>query len=508
MPILQPDERLTSSLLGDCYPYWWQATDGSVSWAPFAHQAVEQIPEERRTLDPVSVMAIMSFQHLAVDRTMVQGLQRVPWLGEVDGRGEVRYASAPPHGSRRASTETIADGLSVRLREELRGHCDGHDRVYVLLSGGMDSRVLSAALKSLQDAGEIDAEIEAVTWGTEGCRDVHYARRICDHLGWNWNYAPLTSSTYRDAFERGAIRLGAEIDPKHLHRMDWFEENAPQNSMVLAASYGDMVGRAEFSHHHITALPPLEARDRNRLILPSVRRLAAEKLREDLQSIRGRYGCRSELGWLEIGRHVSYTRRHLCNTLCIINQSRKIEQAFVSPEVFGYMWQFAPECRNDEVYAHLLRQLDPKLLDVAWARTGGRYDSGEGGDELDVDFHRYGYWLRTELADQLGEWLFGDDTIADLEVFDLDQLRWMYDDWRRERPEDNTLLCTQLSWIATLAIFAREFSIGPPNYDRRPDVTPSVVLEDEAMRRAARASQRARRVSRPWRMKLRSVIGR
>lgn len=500
MPVLCNDKRLSTNLLGDSYPYWWIA-DGDVHWANFADEAMEEFPVDQRRIDPVAVLSILSFEYICLDRTLVQGLSRLPWLGAIDASGVVRFAEAPPHGNRQASAEEIADGFYRRYRRELLDYIEGYDHIYLLLSGGMDSRVMAGTLRQLQREGRVDTPIAAVTWGVEDCRDVVYARQLAEHFGWDWHYAPLTSETYWDNFELGATVLGAENDPKHLHRMDWFE-NAIPNSVVLAASYGDSVGRAEFSSRHLLDIQPLEPNDRSRLLAPNIYSRVRSKLLADIQRIRTRHGARSNRGWLEIERQCHYMRRHLCATMDIINRWTDLKQSFVTPEVFGYLWSFDPKCRTDEVYTQLLRKLDSALLDVPWARTGTRYDGSD--DNVDRQhrraFHRYGYWLRTDHADKICDLLF-DGTLRRLKIFDIDQVRWMFHDWQRERPQDDTSLCTQISSLAALSIFADRFELQEcePVTDSS---GPKDRIEGVTRRQLARLSQMGRRVSRPWRMRI------
>lgn len=501
MTVLAPRDCLTSKLLGDEYPYWWRADDGVIHWFRHPEDAVSAMPVEHRTVDPVAVLSLLSFQYVCLDRTMVQGIERLPWLGTIWGTGELEFSPAPPHGMRRIPMEDIAKGLLKKLEGEILRYAEGREVVYVLLSGGMDSRVMAAVIARLQQRGELKAEVETVTWGRPGTRDVVYAERLSNYHGWAWHWAELDDASYWANFEFGAVALGAEVDPKHLHRMDWFR-HARSNSVVLAASYGDSVGRAEFSSLHLSNVPPLTPSDRNRLLRPTVREWAWTRLERDLCALRERHGPRSELGWREVERQAHYMRRMLCHTMCTINRWTRVEQVFVAPEVFGFMWGLDPVLRTNEIYMHMLRELDPLLLELAWARTGARYDTGGGSDTLERDFHRYGLWLRTNHAEDIGELLFGDRTIDRLRLFDMDQLRWMYEDWRRERPADNTSLCTELSSVAALSEFARRFDLSPPQLEHPSPPMLRPRLKGHASKYQARASQKLRRLSRPLRMRI------
>lgn len=501
MPILDPTTNLSSELLGDDYPYWWCDDDGRVHWFRTPEDAIEALPAERRTVDPISVLSLFSFQYICLDRTMVQGVRHLPWLSTLWGTGELQFLPAPHHDQRQMPIEEVAASFLERLEAEILRYVRSYERAYLLLSGGMDSRVMAAVVARLEARGEFDATVEAVTWGEANSRDVVYAERLADHYGWQWHWAELDEARYWANFQFGAVALGAEVDPKHLHRMDWFREAEP-NSVVLAASYGDSVGRAEFSSIHLNDLPPLVPSDRNRLLRPEVREWAWPGLEEDILAPRQRHGTRGELGWLEIERQAHYMRRMLNHAMCVINRWTHVEQVFVAPDVYGFMWGLDPSLRTDEVYVRMLRQVDPTMLEVAWARTGARYDTGEGSDDLAKSFHRYGLWLRRDHADDIGELIFGDPTVERLRLFDMDQLRWMYDEWTRERPADNTSLSTQMSSIASLSILARRFEISAPRFDHPSEPAMARWIAARVRRSGARVSQKVRRLSRPLRMRL------
>jgi hypothetical protein len=78
----------------------------------------------------------------------------------------------------------------------------------------------------------------------------------------------------------------------------------------------------------------------------------------------------------------------------------------------------------------------------------------------------------------------------------------MYEDWRRERPADNTSLCTELSSVAALSKFARRFDLSPPRLEHPSPPMLRPRLKGHASKYQARASQKLRRLSRPLRMRI------
>jgi asparagine synthase (glutamine-hydrolysing) len=427
---------------------------------------------------------------------LIQGISRTPWLSSVHPSGDIEYHKAPPHGQLCIDSHQFAEEFLRLYRKELLSFVeDHHERIYMLLSGGMDSRVMAATLETLKKSGEVQLPIIAVTWGIEDCRDVVYAHRIAEYLGWEWVHVPLDSESYWRNFEFGAIALGAEVDPKHLHRMDWFK-NVPENSLVLAASYGDSVGRAEFSSVHLSQVQEMRPEDLNRLLLPKVYSEARNQLLNDIGALRRRHGHRSETGWREIERQAHYMRRHLCTVMNTINRWATLRQSFTTPDLFGFVWSLSPSVRKDDLYERLLERLDPTLLDVPWARTGRKYNvaGSISTDDLSKGFHRYGRWLRSDHSEAIAEHLFG-GTLDNLGIFDMKQVQWLYREWLREHLDHDTRLCTQLSFLAALSIYAQSAGIE----GQSPGSKEGFDLRQIALREQARWIQRVKRISRPLR---------
>ncbi len=460
MQTLTHAEELSNLTLGGDYPYWHCPQDAAVEWTLFADEAVKAIPVEERWLDPVAVLSMLCFGYICLDRTLIKGLNRVPWFGIVGPSGNVSYEPAPAHGNKETDPGRLGQMLLEKLREEVAQMCNGHDRIWCLLSGGLDSRVVAGVIRELQRSGDVSGEVHSVTWGREQCRDVVYARRMADHFGWEWHHVPMSTEDYWQNFRRSAEYLGAEVSPAHVHRMDWFSQ-VPRGDLVIAASYGDSVGRAEYSSTHLTALRGLRPFERYEILAPGLLGELLPQLKRDILALRQRHGDRSETGWFEIEQQAHYMRRLIAHVLGLINRWCSIQQAMVSPSVFSVMWAHSPRVRTNAVYAELLERLDPPLLDIPWARTGLPFRDRVSSqpDSLPKDFHEYGLWLKRDHADKLEELLFGSG-LEKLKVFDMNQLHWMFREWKSLDVREYAGLADKLTWIATLAEFVRMYHVG------------------------------------------------
>ena len=119
--------------------------------------------------------------------TLLREVRRQPWLSQTSTNGTVSESFIPPHGLLGGSAKQIGGRLFELMCEEAETVCKDRERIYILLSGGLDSRVVAGVIKHLSDQKRIDCKIEAVTWGLSGCRDVAYGKIVAERLDFDWH---------------------------------------------------------------------------------------------------------------------------------------------------------------------------------------------------------------------------------------------------------------------------------------------------------------------------------
>lgn len=348
--------------------------------------------------DVGAILGMLGFGYACGDRTLAAEVRRQPWLSEALPGGEARLEPIPAHDGHWDSAERIAGRLQALLHEEMAAACRGRSEIYLLLSGGLDSRIAAAIAARAHDAGELPARPVAVTWGHEASRDVVYARAAAGALGLEWIHAPIGPATFLRNVEESAVRLAALVSPTHLHGMTWFE-SAPRDALVLAASYGDSVGRAEFSKRSLVELTPL----RPPRFAPRLRgaALAAGRARieEDLRALRDRAPGAPRHAVCEHEMNGHYLRGVIGHAMSLIGNWCDVYQVFTHPAVYRFVWSLHPALRDDAIYACLLERLHPRAARLPWARTGralrGRTEGRVPG--LRAKFHDYAGWVGGEL---------------------------------------------------------------------------------------------------------------
>ncbi|MGN7381663.1 asparagine synthase-related protein [Paenibacillus sp. SAFN-117] len=456
MKKLMDGQILMQNNVGGLYPYMFKKEDG-IYYSDQCQSAVSLLSEEERVIDEASVYSMLCYGYICGDRTLIRNLFRLPWLTEFHSSGELVHHSVEPYNLEESPPKEIAKQLIAALSKEIREQCQNYDHIYLLLSGGMDSRVVAAILRQLEKNGEIQGRIHAVTWGKNNSRDVVYAQKISELFQWEWHYAELNESYLLSNFELAAVKLGAEISPAHLHRFNWFERLG-KDSIVLAGSYGDSIGRAEYSSVHASRLKPHCPRERYSLLNTELLNDVDAELKKELAQFRARYKEASYEQLNEYEMQAHYLRRMLGNAANLIMNWTHFYQAFTAKEVFTLMWKYRHTVRNDQIYFELLQMIEPKLLDLAWARTGNKYGGDGEGDTLSKKHHDYGLWLRKHCSDFMEEHLFNQQ-MHKLNLFDMKQLAFMYKEWRKEPEAIHSKLGDRLSWITVLSLFVNHYGL-------------------------------------------------
>lgn len=414
-------------------------------------------------LDSTALIAKATLPYLLGDRTLISGFRKAPWLSYPDEKGNWHANSLPCHDIKRPDSEKFVLSLKGALLEEVRSYIKDSKTVGILLSGGMDSRVVAGVVRALQEEMGSSFSVVGLTWGDENSRDVVYARRITERFGWDFKNYSITAATLSENITCMA-RMGAEVSPFHLHAMPQVAKTDGID-VVLAGSYGDSIGRGEFSGRNLKNIESVfpKSLDPFGIIKLDAIKTAKIELLEDLlvkphvdsnTSLTRRY---------EIEQQSHYLRRMLQSCMQVIAKEKQFYQVFTSPAVFGQMWSLDASVRNDDWYKHLLPLLPGDLLSVPWARTGKRYDQpDDSADNYSKGYHAYGYWLRTELKqDVLNK--INSETIRGLGFLNQSGLDYALKAWSQANTKGVNRLDELFSWLASLHDFIEIYEVEKNN---------------------------------------------
>ncbi len=317
------------------------------------------------SLDAAAILGVLSQTAPTGTRTLLQEVHRQQWLHDVESG--TRF-SLPAHSRNWTTPQSMAASMLKLLRREALAAVAGASEIYVLTSGGLDSRVVVAVLASLYREGQLPVKPRCVTWGSSDSRDVIYAQEVARVAGFDWEHIPLHEQTILDNLTHSVEYLGLLSPPNHLHGMLWFER-LPRDAVVLAGSYGDSIGRGEYSGRHLLELESMTAN--NVLHLLSADGLATGRagIRSDLEALRQLAGDRPAYAHFEIQQQGFYMRNMIAHCMGVISRYCRLYQMFTSPEIWEYVWSLHPAVRDDRMYRHLLVTLNPEIASIPWART-------------------------------------------------------------------------------------------------------------------------------------------
>lgn len=453
-----PEWFVTWNHLGSHYPYY---VEGVHRFHMKISSALGELPVERRRIDPVGIVEILSKSYLLGNRTAVCGLQRSPWMGYPDCHGGWKYADIPQHGKAKLPTDDIVARFKEALRRETLDYLTGKKCVGILLSGGLDSRIVAGIVRELQLAGEFTGDVIALTWGLDDSRDVIYTQEIAKRYGWEWLHFPLGPEVLAQNI-RVAGEMGAEFSPIHLHALPQIRK-LNGIDVILAGSYGDSVGRAEYSGRSILRLKRTVPLSLNRfgLIRDEIVRASRASVLQDAYDYRKYVQRNAVYQYRELEQEMHYMRRKLQACMSYVAERIPLFQLFTAPEAFALMWSLDPSIRDDRFYTALLPTLPGGIGSLPWARTGRPLGVPNGPtDRAPKLFHKYGLWLRRDLRTMITQ-LVTSDTIMKLNLFNEQALNRLIKLWPRAQTITTNSIDEIITWMASLAVFVEHYDIQP-----------------------------------------------
>lgn len=444
--------------LGTNFPYYFNSEEPRRFYFSIGEALANQ-DSQKLKIDPVGILQMLSRSYMFGDRTLIDGLRMCPWMARpTEGNGWC-YADVPRHGNAKVNPRSIAITLLDALESEMVGYIGDIGSVGILLSGGLDSRIVAGVLRKLQLEKVFNGDVLAMTWGIEGTRDVEYAKAIASRFGWEWQHYAITAENLRqNIIEAG--KAGAEFAPLHLHAMPMVKK-ARGIDMIVAATYGDGIGKAKYSGRDLTKLAPTIPRSPNRygLVQCDVVSSIGDKIANDVYAYRSRVPRSHEYEYRECEQQIHYLRRKLNPCMMYMNQELKVVQAFTSPQVFSLMWSIDPVYRNSEIYYQLLRLLPGDLGSIPESASGLRVGAKHGiPDQMPQVHHRYGIWLRRELQGFV-ERLVMQGPLLEIGIFNESAVRRLMRIWPKACTITTNSIDEIVSWLASFSVFLTTYGI-------------------------------------------------
>lgn len=443
--------------LGFNNPYYFLNEDKFV-----IHSKLEDVLKNyngERKMDAVAVVEVLNKNFPLADRTVLQNIHKTPWLAKPNSsQTEWEFASIPLHGKAKDDPKTIARQFFDLICEEIVEYTKGKKTVGLLLSGGMDSRMVAGAIDYLKKSNKIDVEVTALTWGNENTRDVIYAQRIAKILNWDWKHYTVKARDLLNNIKETGIR-GCEYSPIHLHAIPQIRETTDLE-VILAGSYGDSIGRAEYGGIHVSNLPKLNDNLLNvgNLINQEVFQSTLPIIQQDIDNYHKLFPAKELYMQNEYDYQLHYMRRQLNPCMELLNEKSNFFQIFTNPNTFRYIWGIDPSLRNDDLYKIMLGFFKTDLSNIPWARTGLKYGSNEGKpDKFSKRHHSYVEIMNFEILDGMKDFALSDG-IKNSGIFNYSSIEELFR-LAKKYPLNSFYYTEKLAWIASVGILIDNYKV-------------------------------------------------
>lgn len=336
-------------------------------------------------IDPVALVLMAAIGELVGDLTPLRTVRLLPAACKI-AIGEKGLTHHPywhyDFGRMKEPAETFrqtAQRTGRLLRHAVRRICNVTPAVGVPLSGGLDSRVLLAAVP---DPGRTPS----FTWGIRGCRDLAYAQAVAAVLG-----SPHRSFEFDGGYLQECAALGVWLTEGQLPCTDFhvlpFVKHVAQRCQVILNGYaGDAVLGGNF------IMPAWRHADRPQEAATALWRwrngAVAETYRGSLLGPRlishGWESARSSFieqyvrspGTTPMDMAMAFlldnrVRRRTSGGTNLMRWAVESDQPFFDNDLFDHLAQLPYAWRfRHRLYVEVLRECFPAAASVRWQRTG------------------------------------------------------------------------------------------------------------------------------------------
>jgi asparagine synthase (glutamine-hydrolysing) len=425
---------------------------------------------ENRKIDTISIIEFINRFYFFGDRTIIKGLYNTPWLSYLKEEQWITDIVLDKKTNINSEKEFMETFLTL-VENEIIDYIGNSKEIGILLSGGMDSRIVAAIINKLNIENKIQVNITALTWGIDSSRDVIYAKRICDLYNWNFKHFDLTPNVLETNIQIAA-QNGCSYSPVHLHAMNAISK-VKDVDLILAGSFGDSIGRAEYSGKHASNITSIGKGLVNKfsLVKHGLYIDNINKTQSDLEQYYIKHPRKNKYSLYELELQIHYMRKELNSCMAIINNKIPLHQVFTSPEVYNFVLNTDLKFRNDRLYYLLLDKVDKRLLNIPWARTGKPYlqDSCKA-DNYSKEYHSYGKWIKHELSKMIENKIYNGN-IEKLNIFNMSTIDNMIKYNKKYGTAKLNRVDELLIWLASLSDMVNLYDIEGVNSKVQNNIT-------------------------------------
>ncbi len=222
------------------FPLYYAQVNGGLIFGSGVRALLAE-PALPRTVDPVTVNQFLVFDHALDDRTLLSNVRRLPpasLLKFYHNQLNIHpyWVLTYPTLYQKQDEAVYFEQLKHYLGQAVTRQKPNNQSAGVLLSGGLDSRILLALLL---DDGLAAGTFHTFTWGIPGCDDARFAREVAAKVGTQHHFFELKPDWLLD-LAVDAVRLTDGLgNIINLHALATLAEEAQHAQIIYKGFMGD-----------------------------------------------------------------------------------------------------------------------------------------------------------------------------------------------------------------------------------------------------------------------------
>jgi asparagine synthase (glutamine-hydrolysing) len=367
------------------YPLYYTERNGRLTFASGV-RALLADPELPADVDPLAVAQLLHFEYVLDTRTLLAGVHLLPPASVLtfrDGRLSIRsyWNLEFCDFSEPLGEAFYLDALVHHLSQAVARQASDDRRPGLLLSGGLDSRIVLALLVQMPT---LDA-LHTFTFGTPRCDDARIAGELAAAAGAQHQFFELKADYLLQVVEKG-VRLTDGLEScVHMHALAYAHAQAEYTNVIYKGFMGDALlgshlSRELWAGYDDDTLSRRLFRDANlcgpeeqkRLFTREFRSLLAEdavftSFRALLDESKAKLAANKQNHFDLRQRQ----RRFILNGVQLVRSQATVRLPFADKELVEFVLTIPPGLRLDRwLMIKALIRLSPELARIPYQGTG------------------------------------------------------------------------------------------------------------------------------------------
>lgn len=250
----QPRKLLIATDRMGSYPLYYAHHRQRLLFAPNVHGLLADW-ELDRTVDHIAIAQACTFDHILGERTWLNAVRLMPpasLMTYCEGRLDIRTYWTLKYADYVTlhNEQEYIDGFVQLMRQAVKrqsAKCQGGGGELssgLMLSGGLDSRVLAAIMRD----GPVVEPLHTFTWGIPNCDDARFAKDVAHTIGTEHHFVELEPAYLLTHAAKG-VRLTNGSNCVHFHALASLAEETQFAKIIFKGVMGDaMMGTALTRH--------------------------------------------------------------------------------------------------------------------------------------------------------------------------------------------------------------------------------------------------------------------